>query len=128
MACEMKPKPSEAGVPLLDIDRLLEKLKGVEKMLEYQLGSSLEIMAEDMHEEVGSPNNYVTIRSLLTLLLWMMEDTIVEPIEMNLNDGNLLILGKKALTEMKENVGKVAEEPTLGSFFVAIDRIFRESN
>ena len=96
-------------------------------MLEYQLGSSLEIMAEDMHEEVGSPNNYVTIRSLLTLLLWMREDTVVEPIEMNLNDGNLLILGKWALTEMKENVGKVAEEPTLGSFFVAIDRIFRES-
>ena len=81
MACEIKPKPSEAGVPLLDINRLLEKLKGVEKMLEYQLGSSLEIVAEDMHEEVGSPNNYVTIRSLLTLLLWMREDTIVEPIQ-----------------------------------------------
>ena len=46
---------------------------------------------------------------------------------MNLNDGNLLILVTKALTEMKKNVGKVAEEPTLGSFFVAIDRIFRES-
>ena len=102
----MKPKTSEAGVPLLDIDRLLEKLKGVEKMLEYQLGSSLEIMAEDMHEEVGSPNNYVTIRTLLTLLLWMREDTVVEPIEMNLKDGDLLILGKKALTEMKKNVGK----------------------
>ena len=81
MASEMKPKPSEAGVPLLDIDRLLEKLMPVEAMLEYQLGSSLQVVAEDIHEEVGSPNNKVTIRSLLTVLLWMREDTIVEPIK-----------------------------------------------